>query len=343
VLKLCSCYAHIMCLHRLLNYRPYSTDESINSYQNGLVYCLLKKASNPTTLGGLDVDSATKKASLLKVFSDKCIGSDEVSFLKNKATSFIKDRTTSLLSGATVTSYLGVQQQRGEDLDDDSLHIQLPIATSGMPFDSDPPSVCVTVHPNGISKEVGVEVSNDLGHSGLNMSKASISSTIGLDERVKVQQHKSSLPLHLVLKMMLTALILGAMFKLNGISKSMFALQGARDMLVSGQSPQYSLRKNKKARQMSFTRLVQLVMLSITLLNVVMSGISAYALEIGENVSEDDLGEIISDISKDEYETVKTEDQQGKNLIDVVVRSIDHVFPLCSNDCRGDTDVEVSD
>jgi len=63
-----SCYAHTMCLHRLLHYGPYSTDESIsiNSYQNGV--------SNPTTLGGLDVDSATTKASLLKVFSDKCIG-----------------------------------------------------------------------------------------------------------------------------------------------------------------------------------------------------------------------------------------------------------------------------
>ena len=276
-----SCYAHIMCLHRLLHYGPYSTDESIsiNSYQNGV--------SNPTTVGGLDVDSATMKASLLKVFSDKCIGSDVVSFLKKKAASFIKDRTASLLSGATVQSNLDLQQHRGEDLDDDSLHVQLPVeGASG-------------------------SVPNVLLPSRLN--------TIGLDELAKVQQHKSSLPLHLVLTMM-TALILGAMFKLYGISKSMFALQGSLD--VSRQSPRYSLRKNKKAS----TRLVQIVMLSIIILsNVATTLSSAYALDIEENVSGDNLGEM----SSDKYEKVKTEEQQGENLIDAVVSSIGHVFPLC--------------
>jgi hypothetical protein len=340
-----SCYAHIMCLHRLLHYRPYSTDERIN-YQDGAVYCLLKKASNPTTLGGLDVDSVTKKASLFKVFSDKCVGSD-VSFLKNKAASFIKNRTTSLLSGATVQSNLDLQQQRGEDLDDDSLRVELPVeGVSGSflnvllpsfksefqvgfkgydrmtPFDSDPSSVCVTV-PSPISKEVRVGVS-----SGLIMVEVS-SSPVGLDESMKVQLHNPSLPWYLVLTMM-TALILGAIFELNVVPKFTFALQRVRDMLVSRQSPRYSSRKNQKARQMSFMRLVQLIMLSITLSNVLMSDISAYALEIGENLSGDNLigesGEHDPDDGlKDEYEKVETEDHQGQNLINDVSR-LEHSY-----------------
>ena len=131
---LCSHYVSSFHLHTI---RLYFADESINSYQDEAVYCLLKKASNPTNLGGLDIDLAivgqtgvtclsdSKKASLLDVFSDKCVRSNEVSFLKNKADSFIRDRTMSLLSGATVLSYLDLQrQQRGEeDSDNDSLHV----------------------------------------------------------------------------------------------------------------------------------------------------------------------------------------------------------------------------
>ena len=118
---LTSCVSIVCCTNR-----SYSPDKSINPYQDGAVYYLLKKASNPTTLSGLDVDSAivgqasatsmsnSKKASLLDVFADKCDRSDEVSYLKNKAAYFIKDRTTSLLSRAFAQRYLDPQRQQGD-------------------------------------------------------------------------------------------------------------------------------------------------------------------------------------------------------------------------------------
>ena len=115
-------------------------------------------------LGGL-----TKRINcvLLDVLSDKCVGSDKVSFLKKKNAPIIKDRTTGLLSGATVKSYLDLQQQRGEDLNNDSRvglpvegvsssvpNVLLPSCKSESrigfkrydqmtPLDSDPPSVRV--------------------------------------------------------------------------------------------------------------------------------------------------------------------------------------------------------
>jgi len=247
--------------------------------------------------------------------------------------SFLKDKAVSSLRGATVQTYFGPVNEDAvcceKTADSGSVSVDLlPRFKSGFQHDGFAP----VPSPNGISKELRVEVSGN-GRSRLNMSKASVSSTIGLDERVKVQHHQSPHPLHLFLKMMLTALILGAVFELYGISKSMFALRGrAIDMLVSRQSSRYSLRKNKKARQMSFTRLVQLVMLSIILSNVVTSSVlsSAYALDIGENVSGDNLEEMSSNVLGDEYEKVETEDQQGKNLIDDVVSRIEHLYSLCA-------------
>ena len=50
---------------------------------------------------------------------------------------------------------------------------------------------------------------SELGHSELNMSKASVSSTIGLDESMKVPQHKSSLPRSYLRLTMMVTLILG--------------------------------------------------------------------------------------------------------------------------------------
>ena len=69
-----------------------------------------------------------------------------------------------------------------------------------------------------------------------------------------------------------------------------------------------------------------MVMLSIALTNVITSSIlscSAYALEIGEDVSGDNLGEISSDVLEDEYKKVKTGNQQGQNPINIV-SSVEH-------------------
>jgi len=310
--------------------RSYS---SINPYQDGAVYYLLKEASNPNILASLDLDSAiVGQAGILKVFSDKCVGSDKVSFLKNKATSI------SVLSGASAQRCLDPQRQQG-DYEDGINRVGTPEVTSGsgsddlflspnyhvglkgydqLSFDSDTSSVCVTVpSPNDISKDVGMEVSSDeVGRSGLNNASVSL----GLDESVKVQLHNPSLPWYLVLTMM-TAFILGTFFKLNEMPKSMFALQGVRDKIVSRQYSRYFLRKHKKAKQMSFTRFVQLVMLSITLLNVLTLGTSSsvYAHEIGENAKENNLiGESGEHDPDDDLKDRFVMNSEGQNLINVV-------------------------
>ena len=312
-----SCYAHIICLHRLLHYRPYSPDKSINSFQDGAVHYLLKKASNPTTLGGLDVDSATKKANLLDVFSDKCVRSNEVSFLMNKAVSFIKNRTTSLLSRATVQNYLDLQQQQEEGIEDGIVRVGTPEVASGsgsddlfpsgyqfgfkgydqMPFDYDPPSVCVTVpSPSGISKEVRVGVSSDdLGLSELNISKAAVSSTIGLNESMKVQLHKSSLPWwYLGLTMMVT-LILGVIlvtWRSSTVSLHLPSWDNNAKlffgMLSFVSSDAGTNSKSSRSPIRSFVSFKRSARRMISLLALAVSGIlssPAYAFEVDKDVS----------------------------------------------------------
>ena len=189
--------------------------------------------------------------------------------------SFLKDKVASLLRGAAVQTYFGPdnsntnQQEEGVDYS----------------------IVCV-----GISKVASGSVYDELFDSGFhhvefrgyyqmyfNSDPPSVPSLngnclVGLDVSLKVQHHKSPFHWYLVLTMM-TALILGTVFKLNEILKSTFIMQGA-------QSSRYSLRKNMKARHMSITRSVRLaVFITITLTNVVTLGMSssAYALEIGES------------------------------------------------------------
>lgn len=274
-----SYYAHILSLRRLLHYRPYSTDESTNSYQDEAVYSLLKKASNPTILGGLDVDSATKKASLLDVFSDKCVESEKVSFLMNKAVSFIKNRTTSLLPGATAQRYLDLQQQLGVDLDDDSLRVEIPVegAPASVPivllplfksgfqlglkgydpmsFDSDTPSV---PSPNGDLKEVR--------------------SLVGLDESMKVQQHKSSLPWWYQGSTMMVTLILGVIlvnWRSSPVSVSLLSFVSS-DADMNAKSSRMPIRSFASFKR-SAKRLISLLALAVS--GILSSPINALELD----------------------------------------------------------------
>ena len=111
------------------------------------------------------------------------------------------------MSEATARRYLDLQQHQ-QDVDDDSLHVQLPVEGASGSFPNDLVLLFKSGFQLGLKGYDPMPFDSELGHSGLSMVEVS-SSPIGLDESMKIWQHKSSLPWWYPRLTMMVTLILG--------------------------------------------------------------------------------------------------------------------------------------